>query len=139
MVLTQIKRNLHHRIAIAIGIVAVVIGLVAAIFSYFLAYKEEYKYANRVINELVVAIGQTASISAYLDNRELASEVVQGITASELVVAARLSSNTNLEITAGDRGKLDSPQVREYKLKAPFDLKNPFCLALSSSPSDFNS
>ncbi len=117
----QIKKNLHYRIAIAIGIVAIVIGLIASVFSYFLAYNKEYKYANRVIDELVVAIGQTASISAYLDNHELASEVVQGMTASELVVAARLISKTNLNITAGDQDRLDSTQVRVYSLKAPFD------------------
>ncbi len=107
----------------AIGMAAIAIAIIAASYSYYSAFTNEHAYANRVINELVNVTKKNASISAYLDNKELATEVVNGLVSSEFILGATLESSTLLKISAGKHNTPLSHSDKSFELRAPFNKK----------------
>lgn len=88
-------------------------------FFYHRTFGEQLAASAQQIRQVVIAVESTAAAAAYLDNRELALEVVRGLAAQDQVAGARLVSGTGLRV---ESGRLDDthPQLLRFPLASPF-------------------
>ena len=67
------KNALIVRLAVAILIASIIIGIISASFFYRFTYANELEFSKKQLSQLELTISATASISAYLSDVELAS------------------------------------------------------------------
>jgi signal transduction histidine kinase len=115
------KQRLHVKIAVAVLISTTLISIVSSVWQYATTRRDELDNAHRVLAQLAATVQTSAAIAAYLDNKEIAADVVQGLTKNDIVAVAKLNSVTGLEIFAGT-------QVTEHAQLAPviYGLQSPF-------------
>jgi methyl-accepting chemotaxis protein len=58
-----------------------------------------------LVKQLAQAMAKTATISAYLNNRELGQEIISGLLSNDLVQGARLYGEGEMSISSGDLNK----------------------------------
>ncbi|MEA3333408.1 MAG: diguanylate cyclase, partial [Pseudomonadota bacterium] len=73
------------------------------------------------LQELCETVERTASIAAYLDNQEIADDVIHGLAKNELVDSVTIVSNSGF---FANSGKEISPKNKSLLVQLP--LKNPF-------------
>ena len=111
------KSGLLVRLALVIAFSSLAVGLISAELFYRLTYLNEVEIANKEITQLNQTVSATASIAAYLEDHELAKEVVNGLGTNDIVLGASIRINQQLitpEIEA-DGASLD------FKLNSPFE------------------
>ena len=72
------------------------------------------------INQLFNTVKKSASVAAYLDNQELANEVTEGLTYNDLVLGARITTNTGMNIISGDMDLNSANHFILFELASPF-------------------
>lgn len=85
--------NIHGlgvRFSIFLIAVSVIVVLLTAEFFYRATYQHEITEANNDIEELYQTVSATASISAFLEDQDLAKEAVNGLVKSEKILAASI-------------------------------------------------
>lgn len=117
-----LRQQIRLRVAIAILTASLVVGAGFSIFFYFSIQHKQHQSAQRSIQQLVITVQETASIATYLDNTELALEVVRGLAKNDLVSAARIISTTGMDKSAGQTPTLEQAETwLTFALKIPFD------------------
>jgi diguanylate cyclase (GGDEF)-like protein len=114
-------QKLTARIVLFIALVALGLAALTSLSSYGWAKNKGQAEARRLITQLAETVRPTASIAVYLDNKELAKEVVSGLSGNELVSAVLLTSHTGL--AAGDSGLLKARRNADWvrlALQSPF-------------------
>lgn len=115
------RQRLHIKITGAILMSAAFIALVSSAWQYISTYDEELDHAQLSLTQLAETVQTTAAIACYLDNKEIADDVVYGLAKNDIVAMVRLKSVTGLEVNAGleteEEQKL-TPVV--YGLASPF-------------------
>jgi len=95
------RQQLHLRVARTIAASALLIAAIAALFTYQRTYSDEFFAAETRIRQLAETVQATAAISVYLDNPELADDVVKGLVKNEIVAHVELVSRRGLSVSAG--------------------------------------
>ena len=115
------NRFLHVKITVAVFICTVIIAIVSSLWQYAATYHDEVGNAQLALTQLAETVQTTAAIAAYLDNEEIAHDVVQGLVKNDLVAEVKLKSVTGMEVSAGDvaQGKQQLIPVT-YGLSSPF-------------------
>jgi len=121
--------KLHHSLSLRTG-VFILIGaalqtLLLSFYFYKQIYNEQLSQADHQIDQLVSTIESSAAVAAYLDNQELAKEVVRGLASNDIVLASSLRSTSGMRIDIGDwvsadGSPTDESKVRHFKLVSPF-------------------
>lgn len=110
------KSGLLIRLAVVVSFSALAIGFISAqLFDRF-TYLNEQRVSNQAIEQLVQTVASTASIAAYLNDEELAKEVVRGLASNDLIKDARIQTEA-LNV---------STFVNEMPLRRTFSLYSPF-------------
>ena len=76
---------------------AVVLTVALSVYFYQRIFEEQLIQADRQLQQLVGTVEKSAAVAAYLDNEELATEVVKGLARNDIVAAAALQSETGLQ------------------------------------------
>ena len=115
------RQRLHIKITAAVLISAAFVAVISSAWQYVTTYGEELDNAQRVLTQLAETVQTTAAIAAYLDNKEIAGDVVHGLTKNNIVAVAELKSVTGLEVSAGSL-------VTEHTQLTPvtYGLQSPF-------------
>ncbi len=88
-------------------------------YFYNRTVSEQLGASAHQIRQLVATVESTAAVAAYLDNQELALEVVRGLANNDYVAGAQLRSNTGMQVESGK--PLDRPDIQQrFALKSPF-------------------
>ncbi|MGB3623168.1 MAG: hypothetical protein WBA20_17620, partial [Ketobacter sp.] len=92
----------HHSLSLRTG-VFILIGaalqtLLLSFYFYKQIYNEQLSQADHQIDQLVSTIESSAAVAAYLDNQELAKEVVRGLASNDIVLASSLRSTSGMRI-----------------------------------------
>lgn len=120
-----LKQQIRLRVALAILTGSLFVGLGFSLFYYFSVVAEQTRFAEKSIEQLIITVEETASIAVYLDNPELAQEVVRGLTKNDLVAAARIVSETGLNLSVGekivDTNNLQASDWLTFTLDSPFE------------------
>lgn len=116
-------KSLHVKVSLAVATAALLIMLVFSYFFYQRIYESSLAESEKSVQQLLETVSATAGISAYVINKELAQEVVSGLTKNDIVIGAEITANG---VRIGAEGKLvngDGPSFARLKLTAPFDQK----------------
>ncbi|ASM50025.1 hypothetical protein PESP_a1994 [Pseudoalteromonas espejiana DSM 9414] len=134
-----ISQKLYIRVAIAIALVAIVVSLVSSMLSYYSGFKEKKNTNYLLVEQLAQTMEKTAAIAAYLNDKELSQEIINGLLRNDLVQGASLESKANakgemaLFIANGTINKQKEAVL--VKLVHPF-LDDTFIGVLSIYPDD---
>jgi diguanylate cyclase (GGDEF)-like protein/PAS domain S-box-containing protein len=108
--------GLSKRLSLAILLAALVVGVISAKVFYRITFNDELTSANREISQLFTTVSSTASIAAYVEDVEIAREVVNGLTTNNIVHGAKFKA-----------GKLEtSTDIRANSKPLIFQIVHPF-------------
>ncbi|MFC3114564.1 diguanylate cyclase domain-containing protein [Cellvibrio fontiphilus] len=114
-------RSLHIKVSVSVAAAAMVVVALSAQFFYQRSYEKSFADSQRSVRQLLETVQATAAIAAYVGNRELAQQVVTGLTQNDIVVGARIQAENEV---LGRDGK-SADDVRQslvaVTLYAPFD------------------
>lgn len=113
------SHKLHIKVAVSIGFGAVLAAFILSFFSYFNALESEKIKDYLIIEQLVNTVEKTASIAAYIEDEELAQEIVDGLTGNVLISAVKLSNEQGVNVVQGTFAK-GSQDVILALLNHPF-------------------
>ena len=91
------KSGLLIRLAIVIGFASVAIGFLSSQLFYKVTFNQEVAITQQNIGSLYKTIAATASTAAYLVEKDLAQEVVDGLATNEIVLNAKIQFE-NVEV-----------------------------------------
>lgn len=115
-------KSLHIKVSFSVATVALLVVLLSAQFFYKRDYARSFAESERSVLQLLETVQNTAAISAYVGNRELAGQVVTGLTQNDIVLGARITANNEV---IGEDGKGADKMPRQttiaIALVAPFD------------------
>lgn len=135
----KISQALYVRVALSIAIVAIVVTLVSSTLSYYSGLKEKKNTNYLLVQQLAQTMGKTAAIAAYLNDRELSQEIINGLLSNDLVQGASLEGEVNpkgemdLFIASGSTNKKKEAVL--IKLVHPF-IEDTFIGVLAIYPDD---
>lgn len=110
------RSGLLIRLAVVMIFSSLAVGFISAQIFYRLTYLNEVEIANKEIAQLYRTVSSTASIAAYLEDNELANEVVNGLATNGVVHSAKIKAN-KLTVSSFSQSE-EKPLV--------FDLLSPF-------------
>ncbi len=113
------KLHLHATRLVTLG--AIFFAIVTSTVFYFYNLAAQRSDMEKAIEQLFVTVRIPAEISAYLDNDDLAREVIDGLLENDVISAAALTSRTGMEVTSDDAVSLDDASASLF-----FSLYNPF-------------
>lgn len=116
----NVRNSLSLRSGLLIFVFAVVLTVALSAYFYQQIFEEQVTLADRQLAQLVGTVENSAAVAAYLDNHELATEVVRGLASNDIVAMAALQSVSGMQIMAGDVNGFDETRQRQFKLVSPF-------------------
>ncbi|WP_124949371.1 sensor domain-containing diguanylate cyclase [Sulfuriferula thiophila] len=114
------KRRVSVKIAVAVSVLALLGSAAVSVLYYYSTYSKEVMSAQHDLAQLGQTVQRTASIAAYLADRELANEVVQGLLKNQLVAAVELTGGGGFSASSGLKGEEINKQPVHIKLESPF-------------------
>jgi len=122
--LARMNNKLHLRVTRIVLLSASAFAIVVSFTSYFYTKSVEQKIMENALGQLFSTVEYPAQIAAYLDNEELASEVVESLLNNDIVAGSILTSRTGLNVVA-------KTKFTELNNSLSYPLSDPF------TPSEF--
>lgn len=111
--------RLHIRITRFITLGAIGFAIVASTISFFYAKSVEQKATENTLTQLFSTVEGSAKIAAYLDNDELALEVVENLKKNDMVAESTIISLTGMVIST-ETSPTNLEQSQNFLLHDPF-------------------
>jgi len=114
-------RSLHVKLSMSVAAAALFVVMLSSYFFYQRAYESSFAESERSVRQLLETVSTTAAIAAYVNNEELARQVVDGLSINDIVVGAKVKAGGKI---LGQQGKTDGNGMSTYiskKLAAPFN------------------
>lgn len=116
-------KSLHIKVSLSVAAAALLVVLLSSQFFYQRDYEKSFAESERSVLQLLETVQTTASIAAYVGNRELAQQVVTGLTKNDIVVGATITANKEIIGHDGKTAHETRQQLISIPLAAPFDEK----------------
>lgn len=117
----RFSRKLYFKVALAIAFGSAIIATLSSLVFYFNEISRIQERARADINQLSVMVEKTASIAVYVQDIELAKEIIKGLTINDLVSHVELVSSSGFTLDSGSGSLLGLGQVEKIKLYHPFN------------------
>ncbi|HSC68457.1 MAG TPA: diguanylate cyclase [Cellvibrio sp.] len=114
-------KSLHIKVSLSVAAAALFVVALSAQFFYQRSYQQSFADSERSVQQLLETVQATAAIAAYVGNRELAQQVVTGLTQNDTVVGAKIVANKEVIGSNGRTAADDQQQLIAIALSAPFD------------------
>jgi len=114
-------KRLDTRLVFSVGIGLAVFALISGVFTYSYSYRHELGSAESLQQQLVRTVQVQAEVAAYAANNEIAKEVLAGLTANPIILAARIESMEGFKSEQGFRQKIGIGTEKIYPLISPVD------------------
>jgi diguanylate cyclase (GGDEF)-like protein/PAS domain S-box-containing protein len=111
------KSGLLVRLAVVIAFSSLAVSFISAQLFYRITYLNEVEVAHQEVKQLYQTVQATASVAAYIVDKELATEVVNGLKTNDIVLDASIST---------DQGLLSTPIFKPGESQDKFLLYSPF-------------
>lgn len=92
----------------------------ASIVLYQISFKDELADADRSLEQLVTTVQSSASIAAYLGDKELAKEVITGLSNSDMVDSVLIINQEKVLFSDGSHETAVSRSSQRFSLLSPF-------------------
>lgn len=112
------KNGLVSRLVITTVFAAASVGFVASEIFSKIAYVNAIAQGEYQVSQLNQTISATASIATYLQDEELAKEVVNGLVLNDFIKNAAIKLDNNKRIIAG---RVDTEEFKEFTIYSPFE------------------
>lgn len=112
------RSGLVSRLAITTVFAAATVGFVASQVFAKIAYVNAINQGQYQISQLNQTVSATASIAAYLEDGELAKEVVAGLVLNDFIKAAAIVLAKDRKILAG---RVSNASIKDFDIYSPFD------------------
>lgn len=114
------RKRLHVQIASVISFGALIMAVLSSWLIYQYSFNQELKKEAIATRQLLNTIQETAAIAIYLNEKEMAREVVNGLARNSIVSQASISLNDGTVVKAGAE---NPPLATEFskKLFSPFN------------------
>lgn len=113
------KHSLITRLLIIVTSSAILFALIYAKLHYRNVFEKEMHRSNNTIQQIGQTVSATASIATYLEDRDLAIEVLNGLISNDVILAAQLNGPNNV---------LAKSILYNTELPIIFKLDNPFII-----------
>ncbi|WP_065187718.1 GGDEF domain-containing protein [Shewanella woodyi] len=117
----RFSRKLYFKVAAAIAVGAAIIAALSSFAFYFGEVARIQERARADIHQLVKTVEKTATIAVYVQDEELAKEILTGLTMNDLVAAVELVSVAGFSLDSGSGSLLNLDHVEQIKLFHPFN------------------
>jgi diguanylate cyclase (GGDEF)-like protein len=114
----KISQKIYVRVALSIAIVALFVSIATSVFSYTTGLEEKKTLNYSLVKQLAQTMQKTAAISAYLGDKDLATEISNGLLSNDLVKGVSLSGEAGMLIKQGQMNST-SEQI-SIQLMHPF-------------------
>lgn len=114
-------KSLHIKLSLSVAAAALFVVILSSHFFYQRSYENSFADSERSVQQLLETVSNTAAIAAYVGNRELAQEVVAGLSINDIVVGAQIRAGDEV---IGQQGKTTLTEKQRFirlNLTAPFD------------------
>ena len=118
--LIKMRNSVSVRTGLTILAGAGLLTVALSVFFYQRIFEEQLTHADRQLQQLVATMESSAAVAAYLDNEELATEVVRGLVSNDIVATASLQSESGMRAIAGDVTQFQDAAERAFPLHSPF-------------------
>ncbi|ACA88375.1 GGDEF domain-containing protein [Shewanella woodyi] len=117
----RFSRKLYFKVAAAIAVGAAIIAALSSFAFYFGEVARIQERARADIHQLVKTVEKTATIAVYVQDQELAKEILTGLAMNDLVAAVELVSVAGFSLDSGSGSLLNLDHVEQIKLFHPFN------------------
>lgn len=114
-------RSLHIKVSLSVATAALLVVALSSQYFYQHSYQQSFADSERSVQQLLETVRATAAIAAYVGNRELAQQVVDGLAQNDIVTGARITVGNEV---IGQQGKAPPNPRRApvtLALYGPFD------------------
>jgi len=112
-------KSLHVKVSLAVAMAALFIMVVSSYYFYQRIYESSLAESEHTVQQLLETVSATAAIAAYVGNKELAQEVVSGLTKNDIVEGAEITAN-------GARIGMQGTPIGKHTTSASLNLTAPF-------------
>ncbi len=119
--LNSVSNRISIRLAGLLSIVALIVVSINTIVIFNRTYQSDLDQSRHNLSQLIDTIIKTAAISVYIEDEPLAREVVDGLSANDLISAVELKTNKKLLARQGDFLVEQESLVIKFPLVSPFD------------------
>jgi methyl-accepting chemotaxis protein len=113
--------RLESRLIGTVGIGLLVFSVIAGLFTYTQAYRQQLGLAESLQQQLVRTVQDQAEVAAFAANNQIAQGVLSGLVANPVILAARIESVAGFSAELGYREKISQGTGRAYPLHSPVD------------------
>jgi diguanylate cyclase (GGDEF)-like protein/PAS domain S-box-containing protein len=102
--------------------IAISAFLFLAIFSYFFyqrTYQNEIRATTHSLSQLIITVESSAAIACYLNNIEIATEVVQGLERNDMVSGVSIRGSSGLYLATGSMIPRHDAVLQQYPVGSP--------------------
>lgn len=112
-------KSLAIRVGSMIGISALLLLAIFSFFFYQRTFQHEIQTVKHSLSQLVITVENSAAIASYLNNIEIAKEVVQGLERNDMVSGVSIRGSSGLYLESGNMQPLDDVEILKYPVISP--------------------
>lgn len=115
--------SIHKRLALSVALGSLGFAAVVGLVSFVFEYRSQHSQARILQDQLVATVQSSAAVGAFVGNREISAEVVEGLLANPIIRGVRIESAQGF---VHELQRDDSRGVPvEYPLLSPIDQQEP--------------
>lgn len=115
--------SIHKRLALSVVVGSLGFATAVGLISFVFEYRSQHTQARTLQDQLVATVQSSAAVGAFVGNREISAEVVEGLLANPIIQGVRIESVQGF-VHELQRDDTDGVPV-EYPLLSPVDKQDP--------------
>lgn len=118
-----LNSKIHTRLIAGVASCAVLFSIITSVVWFYISYHHEVEHSRNQIKQIIKTVEQTTSISLYLGNKELESEVVNGLEANDIILSAKITKNNQGTLAQTANKSISSTNAIVFEIPSPFNEK----------------
>lgn len=112
--------SIRKRLALIVSLGSLAIAAVVGLLAFSIEYRAQYRQARQLQDQLVATVMASAAVGAFAGNREIATEVTEGLLANPIIASVEIDSLNGFR---QGRSRLadGAGEVVTYPLLSPVD------------------
>lgn len=120
-----LAKRLAVRMVVVVGLTLLVFSIVVGVFTYRREYQHQMAMAADLLSQMVRTVQVQAEVAAFASNTRIAQDVLEGLMANPMLLAARIESGDDFHHALGAHDAEAVVHTRSYALLSPVDRREP--------------
>lgn len=121
-VASPLRTHLKLKLALRVTLGSLVFALIAGAAMFWAAFEHQHTEAASLQQQLAATVQSSAAVAAYVQNEEIARDVVTGLLSNPMVAAAGIETDTGARVFSSRRVAASvarNDAITHYPLKSP--------------------